>query len=97
MPLASIAKSRSTASAPMSNNMDPVVLRWAQDSLIMQIESFADDPHGYCGHDSLPVDAWAEITYIARALGMDAESVLHSAATDFERERINKLIGKNIS
>jgi len=77
--------------------MDPVVLSWAQSKLSAQIEDFADDPHGYCGHDVSPVDVWAEITYIARALGMDAESVLLSLATDFERERICKLISKNLS
>lgn len=77
--------------------MDPVVLSWAQERLSRQIEAFADDPHGYCGRDISPVDAWAEIKYIARALGVDPESTLRSVATEFEIERIDKLIGKNIS
>lgn len=75
--------------------MDPVVLNWAQERLSRQIESFADDPHGYCGRDISPVDAWAEIAYIARALGVDPESTLRSVATDFEVERICKLTGLN--
>lgn len=77
--------------------MDQVLREWAQDQLRDEVQSFADDPHGYCGDDIAPLAAWRRIEHIARELGMDATAVLRGEANSVEIDRLSRLTGQDFS
>jgi hypothetical protein len=71
--------------------VDQITLDWAQDRLAGEVQSFADDPAGYCGDEFLPLEAWARLVHIANELGLDAMMILQVTCTPFEITRVSRL------
>jgi hypothetical protein len=76
-------------------SVDQVTLDWAQDRLASDVQSFADDPHGWCGDDLVPQEAWARLVHIANELGLDAVNILQETCTPHEIARVARLVGRD--
>ena len=71
--------------------ISPTTLQWAREGLLVDVQSFYDDPFGVCDSNTEIREYDQELRQIAEDLGVDYEEAL-AESTEFERERIAKIL-----
>ena len=67
--------------------------QWAEGCYRKEIASLLDDPYGVSEHDhTILINYVNDLLEIGRSLGLDFESVVNSTGTEYERQRLWKIL-----
>lgn len=73
-------------------------LQWMRDCLENDVQMLYDDPHGVAyekgeSPEIKVLESWEELVAVATELKADFLEIVNRVATDYERERMDKILG----